>query len=143
MLERLPHSDQEFSVDDSSPLLLLVVFCIRLPCSPRSRMLCFSSSRWPLCGVDGNARRAAGALVAPVVVGNGVDGFCLRFCHWVLRQLRRRNVACRATVPGNAARVTPANCCPASNDRPWLWIPARALRAPERRLRMFAAYSFS
>jgi hypothetical protein len=57
-------------------------------------------------GVDGNARSAAGALVAPVVAGNGIDGFCLRFCHWVLGQLRRRNVERRATVPGNAARVT-------------------------------------
>src|SRR6201747_2665006 len=30
------------------PLRRLLVFCTRLPWSPCSRMLCFSSSRWPL-----------------------------------------------------------------------------------------------
>ena len=34
-----------------------------------------------LRGVDGNARRAAGALVALVVVGNGLDGFGRRLRH--------------------------------------------------------------
>ena len=36
-------------------------------------------------GVEGNGRRAAGALVALVVVGNGLDGFGRRFRHAVLR----------------------------------------------------------
>jgi hypothetical protein len=34
-----------------------------------------------LGGVDGNIRRAAGALVALVVLGNGLDGFWLPLCH--------------------------------------------------------------
>ena len=50
------------------PLLRLLVFCTRLPWSPCSRMLCFSSSRWPLVVSSGDFGRAAGALVALVVV---------------------------------------------------------------------------
>src|SRR5229473_3073110 len=34
-----------------------------------------------LGGVEGNAGRAAGALVTLVVLGNRRDGFCACFCH--------------------------------------------------------------
>jgi hypothetical protein len=34
-----------------------------------------------LGGVDGNIRRAAGAFVALIVLGNGLDGFWLPLCH--------------------------------------------------------------
>ena len=34
-----------------------------------------------LGGVEGNTGRAAGALVALVVLGNRRDGFCAWFCH--------------------------------------------------------------
>src|SRR5882724_11267725 len=43
-----------------------------------------------LGGVEGNIGRAAGPLVALVLVGNGLDGFGERFCHRVLRCSRKK-----------------------------------------------------
>jgi len=63
------------------PDLRLLVFCTIFPCSPCSRMLCFSSSRWPLVVSRGTPGGAAGALMALVVLGYGLDGFLRRFCH--------------------------------------------------------------
>jgi len=40
----------------------LLVFCVRLPCAACSRMLCFSSSRWPLVV----SRGTSGALPGPL-----------------------------------------------------------------------------
>ena len=59
-MQRRPHPDRR-----------LLVFCIMLPWSPCSRMLFFSSSRWPLVVSSGTSGRAAGALVALVVLRDG------------------------------------------------------------------------
>jgi hypothetical protein len=53
----------------------------------------------PLRRVDGNARCAAGALVALVVVRNGFDGFGLLFGHYLLRCIHR-NAGRTCIVPG-------------------------------------------
>jgi hypothetical protein len=77
-------------------------------------------------GVDGNAGRAAGALVAPVVVGNGLDGLCRRLCH-----------ACLRCLPKGTTRVVTVSfrrntSLPARDDAPpcvrsWRWIPGPPL----------------
>src|SRR5258708_35646633 len=52
-----------------------------------------------LGGVEGNGGRTAGALVALVVVGNGLDGFGRRFRHGCLRCGRRENAGRAGIVP--------------------------------------------
>ena len=51
-----------------------------------------------LGGVEGNAGRAAGALVALVFVGNGLDGFGQRLCHCSLRYARRETTPIASTA---------------------------------------------
>src|SRR5947209_589194 len=57
------------------PLLRLLVFCTRLPCSPCSRMLCFSSSRWLLVVSSG----ILGSLPGPLwlLLSSGTGGMVL------------------------------------------------------------------
>src|SRR5436305_1207759 len=57
------------------PLLRLLVFCTRLPCSPCSRVLCFSSSRWPLVV----SRGIFGSLPGPLwlLLSSGTGGMVL------------------------------------------------------------------
>lgn len=50
-------------------------------------------------GVEGNTRRAAGALVASIVIGNGVDGLGRRFGHQLLRRIAGSNAGPAAPVP--------------------------------------------
>jgi hypothetical protein len=52
-----------------------------------------------LGGVEGNGGRAAGALVALIVVGNGRNRFGRRFRHGWLRCARRENAGRAGIVP--------------------------------------------
>src|SRR6266404_1496158 len=60
-----------------------------------------------LGGVEGNGGRAAGALVALIVVGNGLDGFGRRFRHGCLRYARWENAGRVDGVPGNFEQADP------------------------------------
>ena len=98
-------------------------------------------------GVEGRVGRAARALVALVVVGNGIDGFVRGFAMGfsVHRGGRTWNAA-----PSNAApsfRGTPRvshqqNCCPASNDRSWLWVPGSRVARPGTTVANFRCLQF-
>jgi len=71
-----------------------------------------------LGGVERDLRFAAGALVALVVFGNGLDGF--RFCHARSPALTRRDNAGRgARVPGSAAPFINIKF----SGLPWIVIP--------------------
>src|SRR5262249_26691326 len=63
------------------PDLRLLVFCVRLPCAACSRMLCFSSSRWPLVVSRGTAGALPGPLSLRAPAGTDlmvlVDGFVI------------------------------------------------------------------
>ena len=67
----------------NQPDRLLLVFCTILPWSPCSRMLCFSSSRWPLVVSIGTFGALPGPLWLWLSSGTGVmffsSGFVIGF----------------------------------------------------------------
>jgi hypothetical protein len=67
------------------PDLRLLVFCVTLPCPACSRMLCFSSSRWPLVVSTGTSGVLPGPLWLLLSSGTGLMGF---FCGLVIISLR-------------------------------------------------------
>src|SRR5262245_66478098 len=94
----LQASDFEPSIAASRPHpdLRLLVFCVRLPCAACSRMLCFSSSRWPLVVSTGTGGSLPGPLGLLFSSGTGV----MRFAVFVIQCLRDhtgRTTAARAS----------------------------------------------
>src|SRR5579859_932139 len=71
------------SNERAHPDRLLLVFCTRLPCAACSRMLCFSSSRWPLVVSRGTAGVLPGPLWLCSSAGTGLmalaSGFVIGF----------------------------------------------------------------
>src|SRR5947199_4558255 len=61
--------------DGAHPDLRLLVFCVRLPCAACSRMLCFSSSRWPLVVSTGTPGALPGPLWLWLSSGTGLMVF--------------------------------------------------------------------
>src|SRR6187431_415927 len=57
-----------------------------------------------LGGVEGNAGRAAGALVALVVLGDRLDRFCHGFCHYSSPLGTEENAERGGIVPGDVPR---------------------------------------
>src|SRR2546423_7190829 len=85
---RCPHPDRQ-----------LLVFCVKLPCSACSRMLCFSSSRWPLVVSTGTSGALPGPLWLWLSSGTGLMGFVRRFVIVRLREVRRENDERGGIVP--------------------------------------------
>src|SRR5207237_10413203 len=94
-LLRCARNDGESAVQaQPHPDLRLLVFCVRLPCAPCSRMLCFSSSRWPLVVSTGTLGSLPGPLWLLLSSGTGVMCFDV----FVIQYLRDhgRTIAVRA-----------------------------------------------
>src|SRR5436853_5868902 len=84
------------------PLLRWLVFWVRLPWAACSRMLCFSSSRWPLVVSSGTFGALPGPLWLWLSSGTGVmvllSGFVMRRLRW----WHGRNAVGGGVVPGFA-----------------------------------------
>src|ERR1700742_1142403 len=69
------------------PDLRWLVFCVKLPCAACSRMLCFSSSRWPLVVSSGTDGVLPGPLWLRASSGTGVmvllNGFVIAGLRWL------------------------------------------------------------
>src|ERR1700749_4369099 len=78
------------SRNDDYPDLRLLVFWVRLPCAACSRMLCFSSSRWPLVVSSGTVGVLPGPLWLCSSSGTGwmvlVNGFVIVDLRWLENQ---------------------------------------------------------
>src|SRR5438132_4215370 len=81
------------------PLLRWLVFCVRLPCAACSRMLCFSSSRWPLVVSSGTAGALPGPLWLWFSSGTGLMDLASGFVIMLLRFLSRENEERDGAVP--------------------------------------------
>src|SRR6266702_5492623 len=97
------------------PDLLLLVFCVRLPCAACSRMLCFSSSRWPLVVSRGTAGALPGPLWLWLSSGTGLIIVVSGFVMQVSIMHTGKTPVARASFPnlrGPALRFTPpaAHC---------------------------------
>src|SRR5262249_40027571 len=87
------------------PDRLLLVFCVRLPCAACSRMLCFSSSRWPLVVSMGTR----GSLPAPLWLLLS-SGTLMCFAVFGIQFLPcdiRRTIAARASFPARQIEASP------------------------------------
>src|SRR5262245_34213374 len=96
----------ESSESPPHPDLRLLVFCVRLPWAACSRMLCFSSSRWPLVV----SRGTSGALPAPLwlLLSSGTGGTCFDlFVIQTTSVMTRRTIAGRASFPAQLKRRCP------------------------------------
>src|SRR4051812_11669108 len=78
------------------------------PCSACSRMLCFSSSRWPLVVSTGTSGALPGPLWLWLSSGTRLMVFGCRLVIVGLREVRRENDECTAIVPGNSGHAKPA-----------------------------------
>src|SRR5258705_2047078 len=90
-MQRPPHPDRR-----------LLVFCVRLPCAACSRMLFFSSSRWPLVVSRGTLGALPGPLWLWLSSGTGLMVFVRVFVMRGLRFLFGGNADGVDGVPGNS-----------------------------------------